>query len=95
VPSCNEKSETVRFSDRLKILYLGHGCYLRFPYNEVLKAILRLEREGYNVNLNVYVSELGYTNYVEFTEGFKRNVEKLGLEGIVNFHLGNLSEAEK
>ena len=82
-------------SDGLKILYLGHGSYLRFPYNKVLKAILRLRKEGYNVRLNVYVSKLGYVNYESFARGLRMMIEKLGLENVVKLHVGNLSEAEK
>lgn len=74
---------------------MGHGSYQRFPYDRILKAVLRLKKEGYEVMLNAYVSELGYVNYTEFIEGFKRVINRFSLEGFAKVHLGNLSEAEK
>lgn len=94
--SCEKVGVTDRFDDyKLKVLYLGHGSYLRFPYDIIVKVISRLKDEGYRIELNIYESEQGYAKYMEFFEGFKRIVEKLGLEEHVKLHLGNLSEAEK
>lgn len=93
--NCEEIGATDRIDDRLRVLYLGHGSYLRFPYDKILKAISRLKDEGYRVELSVYVSELGYTDYMEFMKGFKRVIEKLSLKEHVKLHLGNLSEAGK
>ena len=84
-----------RSNDELKILYLGHGSYLRFPYDRTLKALLRLKKEGYRVELNAYISELGYVDYLSFVKNFERRVEKSGLESLVKLHLKNLSETEK
>jgi len=95
LPSHSEGPTTNRPNSGLRVLYLGHGSYLRFPYDKILKALSRLEKEGYKVELNVYVSELGYASYVEFVKGFKRAVEKLGLKSLVKLYLRNLSEAEK
>ncbi|MEM2704246.1 MAG: glycosyltransferase, partial [Candidatus Bathyarchaeia archaeon] len=95
-PPCHgEGSITNRTNSGLRILYLGHGSYLRFPYDKILKALSKLEKEGYEAKLNVYVSELGYASYVEFVKGFKRAIEKLGLKNLVKLYLRNLSEAEK
>ncbi|MBS7612451.1 glycosyltransferase family 4 protein [Candidatus Bathyarchaeota archaeon] len=96
LPSHSEGSRTTnRPNSGLKVLYLGHGSYLRFPYDKILKALSRLEKEGYDIEFNIYVSELGYASYVEFVKDFKRAIEKLGLKNLVKLYLRNLSEAEK
>jgi glycosyltransferase involved in cell wall biosynthesis len=95
-PSYSGESVTAdRSRNGLKVLYLGHGSYLRFPYDKVLKAILRLKREGCGVEFNVYISKLGYANYVKFERSLKRMVNKLNLGDLVKLYLGNLSEAKK
>jgi glycosyltransferase involved in cell wall biosynthesis len=95
-PVFNEKSGLVEESDdRLKIFYLGHGSYLRFPYDKVLKAILWLKKKSSNIKLNLYISKQGYANYAEFTVGLEKTVKKLSLEKVVKIHLKNLSEDEK
>ena len=83
------------FDHRLRIFYLGHGSYLRFPYDRVLKAISRLKKEGNNIELNLYISKQGYVNYVDFTTGLEKAVKRLSLEEAVKIYLRNLSEAEK
>jgi glycosyltransferase involved in cell wall biosynthesis len=80
---------------QLKILYLGHGSYPRFPYDKALKALTKLVVEGYKITLQVYISKLGYAKYREFTVGFQRCVEKTGAKGLVEYSLGNLTECEK
>jgi glycosyltransferase involved in cell wall biosynthesis len=95
-PIFNEKSGLVEESDsRLKIFYLGHGSYLRFPYDKVLKTISRLKKESNNIELNLYISKQGYANYAEFTVGLEKMIKKLSLEKVVKIHLKNLSENEK
>jgi glycosyltransferase involved in cell wall biosynthesis len=95
-PIFNEKSGLIEESDdRLKIFYLGHGSYLRFPYDKVLKAILRLKKESSSIELNLYISKQGYANYVRFTVGLEKTIKKLSLEKIVKIHMKNLSEDEK
>jgi|UniRef100_A0A7J3SKQ6 glycosyltransferase involved in cell wall biosynthesis len=95
-PVFNEKSGLVEESDdRLKIFYLGHGSYLRFPYDKVLKAISRLKKERSNIELNLYISKQGYADYAEFTVELGKTIKKLSLEKAVKIHLRNLSEDEK
>jgi len=95
-PVFNEKSGLIEEpDDRLKIFYLGHGSYLRFPCDKVLKAILRLKKESSNIELNLYISKQGYANYAEFTVGLEKTIKKLSLEKVVKIHLKNLSEDEK
>jgi len=95
-PVFNEESGLIEeFDHRLRIFYLGHGSYLRFPYDKVLKAISRLKKEGSNIELNLYISKQGYANYADFTAGLEKTVERLNLEKVVKIYLKNLSEAEK
>ncbi|MHA1711867.1 MAG: glycosyltransferase family 4 protein, partial [Candidatus Freyarchaeota archaeon] len=95
-PVFNEESGLIEeFDHRLRIFYLGHGSYLRFPYDKVLKAISRLRKEGSNIKLNLYISKQGYTNYANFTAGLEKTVKRLSLEKVVKICLRNLSEAEK
>jgi glycosyltransferase involved in cell wall biosynthesis len=95
-PVFNEESSLIEESDgRLKIFYLGHGSYLRFPYDKVLKAISRLKKERNNIELNLYISKQGYANYAKFTVGLEKTIKKLSLEEVVKIHLKNLSEDEK
>jgi glycosyltransferase involved in cell wall biosynthesis len=92
----NEKSGLIEENDdRLKIFYLGHGSYLRFPYDKVLKAISWLKKEGSNIELNLYISKQGYANYAEFTAGLEKTIKALSLEKAVEIHLKNFSENEK
>ncbi len=79
----------------LKVLYLGHGSYLRFPYDKILKAIFKLKKEGYDVKFNIYISKLGYVNYMKFVRDLRRIIEKLSLETLIKIHLENLSEYKK
>jgi glycosyltransferase involved in cell wall biosynthesis len=95
-PVFNEESSLIEESDgRLKIFYLGHGSYLRFPYDKVLKAISRLKKERNNIEFNLYISKQGYANYAEFIVGLEKTIKKLNLEKAVKIHLKNLSEDEK
>jgi len=95
-PIFDEKSGLVEESDgRLKIFYLGHGSYIRFPYDKVLKVISWLKKESSNIMLNLYISKQGYANYTEFTVGLEKTIKKLSLEKVVRIHLKNLSEDEK
>jgi|GEM_PF-5603082 len=82
-------------NNKLKIFYLGHGSYLRFPYDKVFKAILRLKKESNNIELNLYISKQGYANYEEFTAGLEKMIKILNLETVVKVHLKNLPEHEK
>ena len=95
-PVFNEESGLIEeLNHMLRIFYLGHGSYLRFPYDKVLKAISRLKKEGSNIELNLYISKQGYANYVDFITGLEKTVERLNLEKVVKIYLKNLSEAEK
>jgi len=87
--------ESCRTNYQLRVLYLGHGSYLRLPYDKMLKALSRLHNGGYKIELEAYVSELGYVDYRKFIEGFNRLLEKLNLKHIVKVQLKNLSEREK
>ena len=86
---------TSRSCDELRLLYLGHGSHLRFPYDKVLKAVKRLKKKGSSIKLNIWISELGYVNYMEFVKTLRSIIEKLKLKDFVKLHLKNLSEAEK
>jgi len=80
---------------QLRVIYLGHGSYLRFPYRKVVKSLLKLDEEGYNVQLRAYISEQGYTDYVTYAKGFCSFADKLDSKHIVRIYLGNLTEQEK
>ena len=78
----------------LKILYLGHGSYLRFPYDKVLNALAKLRREGYAVKFVAYISKLGYADYQQFGKSFCNSLNCTD-RNIVELHIANLSEPEK
>jgi glycosyltransferase involved in cell wall biosynthesis len=80
---------------QLKVLYLGHGSYHRFPYDKTLRSLAKLSREGYNINFQVCISKLGYTNYQDFVVDFQRYLEQSGAETFVEVSLRNLTESEK
>jgi len=95
-PVFDEESGLIgEFNRRLRIFYLGHGSYLRFPYDRVLRAISRLKKEGSNIELNLYISKQGYANYADFIADLEKTVGRFDLEDVVKIYLKNLSEAEK
>jgi glycosyltransferase involved in cell wall biosynthesis len=80
---------------QLRILYLGHGSYVRFPYDRIIGVLSRLKREGYKIRLDAYVSEQGYVDYRRFVKAFNNFVAEHDLRHSVKLCLGNLSEQEK
>ncbi|MEM2741064.1 MAG: glycosyltransferase [Nitrososphaeria archaeon] len=79
----------------LKCIYLGYGHYFRFPYIKIFRALRRLNRDGYNIRLDICIPEQSYVDYLTFVKGLRLAIIKMNLKGLVRIKVSNLEEDEK
>jgi len=81
----------------LKVVYIGHATYKRFPYIEIFKALADLRKDGYDIAFSAYFSRIigRYFNYISFIKQVNTALMSFKLDDMVKIYAYDLTEEEK